>query len=53
MGSVRLLGYARVSTASQDAQLQLGALDRVGVEAGRVLGRDLGQQEHGAMICYP
>lgn len=33
MGGVRLLGYTRVSTASQDAQLQLDALAGVGVEA--------------------
>ncbi len=52
MGSVRLLGYTRVSTTSQDAQLQLDTLATVGVEAGRVLGRDLGQQERGAMISY-
>lgn len=29
---MRLLGYTRVSTASQDAQLQLDALTAVGVE---------------------
>lgn len=33
MASVRLLGYTRVSTASQDAQLQLDALAKAGVEA--------------------
>ena len=31
-GGVRLLGYTRISTASQDAQLQLDALASVGVE---------------------
>ncbi len=52
MGSVRLLGYTRVSTTSQDGQLQLDTLAMVGVEAGCVLGCDLGQQECGAMISY-
>ncbi len=52
MGSVRLLGYTRVGTASQDAQLQLDGLGTVGVQAGRVLGCDLGQQDRGAMISY-
>lgn len=52
MGSVRFLGYTRVGTASQDAQLQLDTLDTVGVQAGRVLGCDLGQQERGAMMSY-
>ena len=32
-GWVRLLGYTRISTASQDAQLQLDALTKAGVEA--------------------
>ncbi len=31
-GGVRLLGYTRVSTSSQDAQLQLGALVKDGVQ---------------------
>lgn len=30
---MRLLGYTRISTASQDAQLQLDALTKAGVEA--------------------
>ncbi len=32
MGAMRLLGYTRVSTTSQDARLQLDALTTVGVE---------------------
>lgn len=33
MGAMRLLGYTRVSTTSQDARLQLDALHEAGVEA--------------------